>query len=194
MGRLDDVLRHLAQALVAVHRSGAQDLEGAVVADLARAHEDAFGALHGLALLEAGGHVAQLFEQGLLAFEARLRELHERAQALRAVAADHVGVHARLGGLHDVRGIAIVGEHQHRQRRHLGQGLRGLEQGIVGRGGLHHHQTWCMAHHALHQLAASLHHRQHLGARGLQVVHQRLAGRPITQQNHRNMHMNQRLG
>ncbi|MDT4877907.1 hypothetical protein FQZ97_1134610 [compost metagenome] len=31
MGRLDDVLRHLAQALVAVHGSGAQDLERGVV-------------------------------------------------------------------------------------------------------------------------------------------------------------------
>ena len=192
--RLDDVLRHLAEALVAVHRSGAQDLEGGVVADLARAHQDAFGALHGLAFFEARGDVLQFVEQDLLALEAGLRQLNQRAQALRAVAVDHPDVYARCHRALDAGGVAVVREHDHRARRHAGQRLGGLKQRVAGLRHLANHQVWCMAHHALHQFAARIQHGEHLDPAGFQVVHQRLRTRRTFEKNQRRSHMNQGLG
>ena len=54
LGRLDDLLRELTQALLGAHGGRAQKSIGIVIRHLARLHQDALCPVHGLALFKAG--------------------------------------------------------------------------------------------------------------------------------------------
>ena len=190
-GRMDDVPRHLAQALVAVHRSGAQDLERIVVGHLARAHQDALGTVHHLALLEAAAHVEHFSTQGLLAVEAGARQMDQRAQALRAIAVDDIGMNPHLHGAHDLVGIAIAGENNDGARRSLGNDLQRPEQLFTGQRVVTNHQVGGLAKHLLHQFAAPFGTAKDLDTDRFQVSHQGMRARRAVQIYQCGSHKNQ---
>ena len=66
---VDDLLRHLADPLVAVHRGDPQHAKGFVFRNLAGAHQHALRAIDQLALVEALLQLEQLAAQALLLAE-----------------------------------------------------------------------------------------------------------------------------
>ncbi len=173
-GRLHDVLRHLAQPLVGVHGGGAQDVEGVVVRQVLGLHQDALGALHQLALFKAGREVCQGLGLGLLLAKAGLGQVDQCAQALCAIAIDHIAVDARHNGAVHMGYVGIGGEHDDGAGCGLRNGLGRLEQCIVWRRHIANEHIWCMAHHFLQQLGAVLHHGQYRDAGRSQIGLQHL--------------------
>ncbi len=53
------------------------------------------------------------------------------------------------------------------------QGFKGLEPGLAEGWHVANHHFWCMLHHAMHQVIASLHHRYDRHTRCHQVRRQR---------------------
>jgi len=116
-GGVDDLLRHLADALHTLHGGAAQRPEGLLLAELARAHQDALCAVDQLPLGEPLVHLLQLCADQLVVAEARLCQMQHRPEPILAVAVDDVGVDARPGRERDILRIRIAGEHRHRARR-----------------------------------------------------------------------------
>ena len=152
----DQLLRHLPDAQVAVHRRGAQHTESLVFGDLARAHQDALGAIHQLALLEAMRHVGQRAAQLLIVREPRLRHLQHRAQPMHPVAVDLIRMHTGLQCTRHLDDIGVAGEHHQRPRRGGEQEGRAVEQRVVDHAFLDHDKVGREPHDVLHQIA-SLH-------------------------------------
>ena len=98
----DDLLRDLPDPLLGVHRGAAQHPKRVLLGDLPRPHQDALGTIDQFAFVEAVVDGRELRAQQLVVAEAGLRDMDHRAQPLRTVAVDHVGVNAGAGRLVDL--------------------------------------------------------------------------------------------
>ena len=131
-GGVDHLLGDLSNSLLRLHRRRAQHLVGLVLRNIAHPHEDAFGPVHELALVEAVVDVAELVAKQLVVLEARLRDVNHRAQAMQAIAIDDIGVDAGGRGARDLLGIGVGGEDDDRARRDVEEGGGAREKRIVG--------------------------------------------------------------
>ena len=151
--RGDHLLRHLADAPVAVHRRGAQHGEGFLLRDLSGAHQDALGAVDQLSLVEAAGDVGELGAHLRLVREARLGDADHAAQPVGAVAVDDVGVDAGAHRALDLGGVGVVGEQHDRARRGRGEQREAGEQLLVGRDVVAHDDVGRRERGLSHQVA-----------------------------------------
>ncbi len=154
VGRGDHLARDLADALVAVHRGGAQDSERFLLRDLARPHQDALGAIDELSLVEAARHLGELAAHAVLVLEARAGDVEHGAQPLGRVAVDDVRVDAGGQRTLDLRRLGVVGEHDDRAGRGLGEQRESGEQRLVGRDLVADDDVRRGAHRLAHQIVA----------------------------------------
>ena len=74
-------------------------------------------------------------------------------------------MHTAFGGLRNVAGIGVMGEHDDRARYGLPYDFQRLKPRAGGLGHITNKHIWCMQHHGLHQFAAVRHRAQHGNAR-----------------------------
>ena len=103
-------MRDLHHLDALVHGQLAQLVIGLLFAQRLALHQDALGAVYGLAVLEFVARVLELGAQRLLVLEARHRHLQDGAYALRRQAFDDIGADARGHGIGHMRGVGVVGE------------------------------------------------------------------------------------